>query len=137
METLDIEKLQQELQKFGHERLDPNDPLFMDHLARRLELQWHYTKIQELLDRQQNKIEINQMEFSEALRKSYSEWINEGGKHLKKAVETAGNDLLEKINLNPAVSISETKSSVSNAYFVWLIAVISFSLGLLLAWKFL
>ncbi|MEB3286888.1 MAG: hypothetical protein VKJ04_05240 [Vampirovibrionales bacterium] len=135
METLNIEKLQQELQKLGHERLDPNDPLFMDHLTRRLELQWHHEKINELLTKQQQEINTSNTAFSESLRKAYSEWINEGGEHLKACIDTAGNNFLEKLSLSRPVEIKQLFPFVP--YAVGFSLLVAFSLGMLLGWKFL
>jgi len=131
MDTLDIEKLQQELQKLGHERLELDDPLFMDHLARRLELQWHYEKINALLEEQQLQIKASQLEFSESLRKSYSEWINEGGNHLKSSIEQAGISLLEELNTGK-ITANKKVSLFSKINPVFLTG--AFILGFMVAW---
>jgi len=131
MEAIDIEAIQQELQKLGHERLEPNDPLFMDHLARRLELQWHHEKISELLQRHQNQSSSENTEYLECLRKSYSSWIDQGGNHLQHCVETAGGELINKLTRQ---SISPKCEYAWSSLLLASLTIVGFITGFITAW---
>lgn len=128
METIDIEAIQQELQKHGLDRLEPNDPLFMDHLARRLELQWHYDRVNTLLEQQQTKIRTVNTEFSESLRKAYSEWINDGGAFIKNCIEESTIAHIQKLSVIPK-NKDKTNSNVRGMFRLMIVAFVAFMAG--------
>lgn len=137
METIDIEAIQQELQKHGLDRLEPNDPLFMDYLARRLELQWHYEKIANLLNEQQNQISLTNREFSESLRNAYTQWINEGAEHIENTITEVLNRKVNTFqNIPNTIKNNETQKNQSRLLYLATI-IASLLLGILIGqWRF-
>lgn len=111
---LDFDQIREELEKLFGTRISSRDPMMMDLAAKRIELNIHLNKVEEMLKAQQTEVSTGTLQLLEEFRRHFDGWINEGGNYLENRIEQAGNSLETRLSqlLTENQAVSKPRTSI-------------------------